>query len=201
MPLKTKIVLSDKELTLIKNDDWILTKQVIIAKIYDMLNQCIEIIDDHMPFKTGVGTDFPTQPPKIYKGENYLGLPYITLDHPRLFNNEDIFAIRTMFWWGNFFSITLHVAGYYKKKFAKKIIGNYVSIPAEVFICIHKEQWHHHFNPGNFIKVPDFSFQQAVVLLEERDFIKLSIKFDLDQFNKMQELLIDGYKKILNIIA
>ena len=49
--------------------------------------------------------------PKIAKGENYLQLPYVLLDYPRCFDKENIFAIRTMFWWGNFFSITLHLSG------------------------------------------------------------------------------------------
>ena len=34
---------------------------------------------------------------------------------PAVFSKENIFAIRTMFWWGNFFSISLHVSGKYFK--------------------------------------------------------------------------------------
>lgn len=201
MPLKTKIVLSDKELVLVKNDDWILTKQVIIQKVYEILNQSIEAIDEGIPFKTGVGTGFPTEPPKISKGENYLGLPYVTLDYPRFFNKEDIFAIRTMFWWGNFFSITFHVAGCYKKIFATRIIANYQEIQADFFLCIHKEQWHHHFEADNFVPVEGLSQQQMEALLAEKDFIKLALKYDLGQFNNMQELLIEAYKKIGKMIA
>lgn len=195
MPLKTKIVLSDKELALVKNDDWILTKQVIIQKVYEILNQSIEAIDEGIPFR------LPTEPPKISKGESYLGLPYVTLDHPRLFNKVDIFAIRTMFWWGNFFSITFHVAGSYKKIFAKRIIANYPEIPADVFLCIHKEQWHHHFKADNYVPVNSLSQQQMEALVTEKDFIKLALKFDLDQFNNIRELLIEGYKKIGKMIA
>ena len=32
--------------------------------------------------------------PKISKGENYKGLPYVMLDYPRCFGKTDIFAIR-----------------------------------------------------------------------------------------------------------
>ena len=65
--------------------------------------------------------------PKISKGENYKGLPWLVLDYPRYFNKEDIFAIRTLFWWGNFFSITLHISGKYKMRYEKKIIDSFES--------------------------------------------------------------------------
>lgn len=200
MPLKTKIVLSDKELALVKNEDWILTKQQVIQKVYEILSQCIREIEE-MPLHTGEATGFPTEPPKISKGENYRGLPYVTLDYPRLFNNENIFAIRTMFWWGKFFSITFHVAGHYKKVFADRIIANYTHLHAGTFLCIHKEQWHHHFEADNYVPVESLSRKQLESVLAEKNFIKIALKYNLDQFNMMQELLIDGYKKIGKMIA
>ena len=57
------------------------------------------------------------QSPKISRGENYNGLPYVMLDYPRCFGKEDVFAMRTMFWWGNFFSITWHLKGKYSKEY------------------------------------------------------------------------------------
>ncbi len=33
------------------------------------------------------------------------------LDYPRAFGRDSIFACRTFFWWGRFFSLTLHLAG------------------------------------------------------------------------------------------
>jgi hypothetical protein len=39
-----------------------------------------------------------------------------------------VFAIRTMFWWGNFFSVTLHMKGNYREHFQEKLIGNYALV-------------------------------------------------------------------------
>ena len=65
---------------------------------------------------------------------------------------KDIFAIRTMFWWGNFFSITLHLSGIYKTMFAQKIIACYELLKeTDFFICVHEEQWQHHFEKDNYI--------------------------------------------------
>src|ERR1035437_2728368 len=48
---------------------------------------------------------------KLFRGENYLYLPYLVLDYPKNFSKESIFSFRTMLWWGNFFSFTLHLQG------------------------------------------------------------------------------------------
>src|SRR4051812_7539492 len=110
----TKITLSDKELSLVKNVEWILTKQMIIQKVYDLFAGGVETIRSAVINSHSLPDNVRLSVPKIYKGENYLQLPYVIMDYPRCFDKEDIFAIRTMFWWGNFFSITLHLSGIYK---------------------------------------------------------------------------------------
>ena len=59
--------------------------------------------------------------PKISKGENYRGLPYVMLDYPRLFGREEVLAIRTFFWWGHGFSVTLHLKGGYRERISAGI--------------------------------------------------------------------------------
>jgi hypothetical protein len=200
MPSQTKIVLSDKELDLVTNTGWILTKQQITGKVYELLNAGITDIDAAIHPERIFDSVIATEPPKISKGENYLGLPYVTLDHPRSFG-KDIFAIRTMFWWGHFFSITLHIAGNYKKDLEERIIAQWDNIPDHFFICIHDEQWHHHFESGNYKPVRDMTQKSIRQLTGRRDFIKLAVKFGLHDFNDMQELLAAGYKQIGKIIG
>ncbi|MEJ7625324.1 MAG: hypothetical protein WKF35_00560 [Ferruginibacter sp.] len=201
MPLETKIVLSDKELALVKEGEWILTKQVIIQKVFEILNQGVKVIDEEILVNTVETPVFKTDYPKIYKGENYLGLPYVTLDYPRSFKKEDIFALRTMFWWSKFFSITFHVGGSFKKWFLTRLKENHQHIPAEFHICIHEEQWHHHFETDNYIPVQGVSLSRLDKILNEKDFIKLSLKYDLKDINDMQHLLSEGYKTIGKMIT
>ncbi|HXL58576.1 MAG TPA: hypothetical protein VN958_20075, partial [Chitinophagaceae bacterium] len=108
------VKLSKTELMLVCDEQFILTKNNIINKVYQLFGA----LSDH--FFIGIkntGNIFPlevlTSYPKIYKGEQYKGLPYVMLDYPRYFVKDDAFAIRCLFWWGNFFSITLHLAGKY----------------------------------------------------------------------------------------
>ena len=110
MNADTKITLSAKELDLVCNIDWILTKQAIIQKVYALFGmeaaKMQQIITAAVPSLAGI---IDLSGPKITKGENYEKLPYVILDCPRVFQKENTLAMRTMFWWGNFFSTTLSI--------------------------------------------------------------------------------------------
>lgn len=201
MPDKTKITLSDIELSLVKNVDWILTKQVIIEKVFAIFAAEIPVINEVFLSKDQIPQDVRSCTPKIFKGENYLQLPYVIMDYPRAFNREDIFACRTMFWWGNFFSINLHLAGKYKIHL-KKAMHNATAINREdIFVGVNENQWQHHFEADNFLPWNNFTEQESAALFEENDFIKLAIKFSLDDWDHVPYLLEQGYKRLTALIA
>ena len=148
---QTKIHLSPYEAGLLSNSEWILTKNTIIKKAKWLLEEVQQNIFDYTRLQS---TIFPkeviTISPKISKGENYKGLPWLMLDYPRYFDKENIFAIRIMFWWGNFFSTTLHLSGHYKQKYHQAIIHSYEDLHKnEFYLCINDEQWDHHFEKEN----------------------------------------------------
>lgn len=196
----TKVTLSDNELSLVKNVEWILTKQDIIQKVYDLFAGCVDrikttVIDtNHLPGHISLSV------PKIYKGENYLRLPYVIMDYPRCFDKEDIFAIRTMFWWGNFFSITLHLSGIYKDFIKRNLYDGDVVYEDGFFIGVNENQWQHHFEEDNFLPLAQLTPQQRIALFEKNNFVKLAIKFSLDKWNQMPALLNEGYKKMAGIL-
>lgn len=198
----TKITLSDKELSLVKDPDWILTKQVIIGKVYALFAECIPGIKEDFKNSRAVLPDpVRTSVPKINKGENYLQLPYVMLDYPRYFSGKDIFAIRTMFWWGNFFSITLHLSGEMKTHFEEVLIKNRTLITDGFFMGVHEDQWQHHFEIDNFLPVQHCTIDQQLYLLKRPGFIKLALKFDLEEWNNMPALLRAGYQKIISVLS
>src|SRR5688572_3269810 len=105
---KTKIALSIKEVEMVNDRDWILTKQRIIHQVYVLFESVVADIDSTvLPGWRSLSKQQESLP-RIFKGENYLGLPYVTLDYPRLFESDNTLTLRTMFWWGNFVSVTLH---------------------------------------------------------------------------------------------
>ena len=139
---------------------------------------------------------------KISKGENYEGLPYLVLDCPRYFKGENIFAIRTMFWWGNFFSITLQLSGVYKNKFEKKFIDAFNVLKKEKFyFCHNAGQWEHHFEKTNYIPVNKLTDERFKKLLRKNSFTKLAQKVPLEKWNEANKILLEHYKKIIKILV
>jgi hypothetical protein len=197
----SKLMLSDEELQLVNNSGWILTKRVIMDKVNHLFG-ALSASQQAVIKKEGNWLPPPVvqSSPKISKGENYLQLPYLLLDYPRCFGTADIFAVRTMFWWGNFFSVTLHVSGSYKQMFGKKIIENLRSPVPDIFICTHEEQWHHHFEADNYVHVQQLSQNELRDIILKKQFVKLAQKFSLQQWREVPLLLNESFKEMIDLL-
>jgi hypothetical protein len=197
-----KLELSAEELQLVTNSEWILTKCSIIEKANKMLGELAEKIKSHIDTCKNRLPDAVLQSsPKIAKGENYLQLPYLILDYPRCFNRETIFAIRTMFWWGNFFSVTLHLSGQYKEQYKNKIVEHLEAIKKQqFFICINEEEWQHHFKKDNYLPAVELTKEEVVALFNKQHFLKIAVAHSLHQWNEMPALLEKSFENVLKII-
>lgn len=194
-----KIRLSPKEMELVTNADWILTKNGILQKARVLLEDlCIrqeEITQQHSHlFPEGV----LAVRAKISRGENYKGLPYLVLDYPRCFEKEDVFAIRTMFWWGHFFSVTLHLSGRFKSLFEFKMLRAFESIARdEFFTGIHSSAWEHDFEDGNYRLLKDMSSSEWKAHITTRSFLKLAKKIPVSEWDKAPSWLTGVYIQII----
>ncbi|MFM6923922.1 MAG: hypothetical protein ACKOU7_00340 [Ferruginibacter sp.] len=197
----SKLTLSDDEQQLVSNTEWILTKRTIMDKAVALLGEVsvgqqavVAAEKDWLPEAVVRST------PKIARGENYLGLPYLILDYPRCFDTDDIFAVRTMFWWGNFFSITLHLSGDYKTMFQQKIIENARSVKQDVFICIHESQWQHHFEADNYSGIKNIPGEELQKMIVKKPFMKLAIKFPVQSWNEIPSMLDGAFTGLLMML-
>lgn len=198
-----KIRLSAKEMELVANADWILTKNGIIDKVKTVLEGLQDKMLEHCRANKNIIHPQITQvPPKISKGENYKGLPYLILDYPRIFEKESTMAIRTMFWWGNFFSITLQLAGNYKKESEERISSAYSILAGNgFFCCINEDEWQHHFDNTNYLPISEITQGQFKAIIEEKSFIKIAKKILLQQWNDAGDILLNDFKLLAEIIS
>mgnify|MGYP007083302683 CR=1 FL=1 len=194
----SKLTLSADEQQLVTNTGWILTKRKITGKVDQLLGH-VSVLQQAMlaKEKNWLPDAVLTSAPKIARGENYLGLPYLLLDYPRCFSGDDIFAVRTMFWWGNFFSITLHLSGKYKAMFQQKIIDHVRTVQEQVFICVHESQWQHHFEADNYRAVQQMAAEDLLQSIREKSFVKLAIPFPLQAWNDIPLLLDKAFAEII----
>jgi hypothetical protein len=193
----TKVTLSDGELAIALNKDFILTKRTVIEKAGLLFNNQIESISKVIATGINNFAELKSVSPKISKGENYNGLPYVMLDYPSVFEKENIFALRTFFLWGNFVSISLHLSGTYKMHFQDSILNNMQG--DDWYICINENEWQHHFEADNY-KLYTALTSIEIEKIRINKFIKIALKYKLHHWNMMQQLLPQGYKKISDLL-
>jgi hypothetical protein len=147
-------------------------------------------------------------PPRISKGENYKGLPWVVLDYPRSFGRRDVFAVRTLFWWGNYFSVTLHLKGVYKDMFLPVIRERIPLLAAAgFFIGVSDDEWRHELGQESYRPLAGAGEQaepgipgdeaeqegprgQAEFGIPDREFLKFSAKCDLKDWNEAARHLL-----------
>jgi hypothetical protein len=190
----TKVTLSDGQLAIATDKNIILTKREVIETAAALFNSLIPIINESFCNTISHIEKLSSAIPKITKGENYNGFPYVILDYPAVFEKENIFALRTMFWWGNFISITLHLSGKYKKSFEKIILKN-LKNKNDFFIAIAESEWQHNFKEDNYKKASAIN-DGEMKIIQQNNFIKVALKYELHHWNMMQSILPEGYKKI-----
>lgn len=199
----TNVKLSKEEMILVNNSQFILTKQIIISKVYALFGQLYEdytLIIKEKEFRPE--NEVLHQPAKIYKGEQYNQLPYVLMDYPRFFNKSEAFAIRTFFWWGNFFSITLHLSGSYFERY-KDVILKFITRKENDawFICVNENEWQHDFGEKNYLPVKNCVNDLVLMeLLMSKSFIKLAAKIELSEWDVVQQFFSENFGILVEML-
>lgn len=194
-----KIQLSADELRLVTDEQFILTKNRVIGKISDFFgllgNYYRMLVADTIP--PGI-----RQHPKISRGENYNGLPYVILDYPNHFTKEDIFAIRTMFLWGNDFSITLHLKGQYKLLFERVLFENTALLGQHGwYMQVSGDEWQHHYADATHQPVAGIAANGLHALRKDMPFMKLVCYFSLQQWEEAEQKFSESFFNITRALG
>jgi hypothetical protein len=193
----SKLQLSHKELEVVQDAQIILTKNSIIHKAINLLQQ----LQQSMQQATVAEADHIfSVPPKISKGEQYIGLPYVILDFPRIASGNNICFIRSMFWWGHYFSSTLHISGTYQK--VDVIKHSYLQLgAADYFVGVNDDPWQHHFEPDNYRKISELSIEEFAVQLQKYPHTKIAAKWPLTEWNIAAIHLLESWKLLCGLIT
>ena len=200
---EAKIRLSPKEQELVTNAEWILTKNAIIKKVIQFFSslqqyQHASILEQSIRLPENMLNSSP----KISKGENYKGLPYVVLDYPRFFDSSGFGAIRTMFWWGNFFSVTLHISGDNKKYYEEKIVSAYELLREnDFFLCINSAEWEHDFSRENYSSLRQISEVGFIESVREKEFLKISAYLSLAEFDSPASFLLKKFNQLTEVLV
>ncbi len=196
---QTKIQLLPGEMELVSSPDIILTKNAILQKIKSFFESLqLKQFDILKDYSSQLPQEILNVPPKISRGENYKGLPWLVLDNPRFFQHNNIYAVRTMFWWGNFFSITLHVSGNNKTEVLKKLLKN-ISLLEEKDFYIYDgaKEWEHDLEPESYKKLSSLNDAELATISSANTFLKLAIKFPIESLEAIEEKLLRNYEVLV----
>lgn len=184
------------EMQLITDAQVLITKNIIIQKVYEIFGKLTEEYKKELSNKMPQVESFIN--PKISRGENYRGLPYVILDFPRQFGKSDVFAIRSFFWWGNFFSITLQLAGQYHQQYASTIQNaiNHKRFQ-EWYIGREENQWEHHFENNNYSSLSEGINYNVAQL----PFLKLAKKIPLTKWDETCDFFTENFSMLAAMLA
>lgn len=194
----SKIRLSPAEAALFCDAETILTKNRILQKTVELLSEVQEELVATAP--SFIRELSPS--PKISKGENYLGLPYVILDYPRIAKDDDLFFIRSMFWWGNFFSSTLQMAGNYKAQFENRLIASAENLASKHYaVGINADPWMHHFGSENYQPLSQHNRETFAAILKRQRHIKIAASWPLSEWDTAAIKLSGSWKFFVSLIT
>jgi hypothetical protein len=171
------------ELNLIQNRIWFELKASAAGKTSAFLEEIDRLIrgKQKMLCLENAGAS------KITKGENLGGFPYFVLDMPKLKDEQSIFTIRIIVWWGNYISVNLLLGELVFDQYRNRIIENIGRIQNhDLFISISENLWQHDvYDDKHYIRSVDITGE---LLLKLRSF-KVCSLLQLNSINIKNNLL------------
>jgi hypothetical protein len=126
----------------------------------------------------------------------------VMLDYPRFFSAEDVMAVRCFFWWGNFFSITLHLKGRYRQMASESILSHHAFLSSRDYsIAVSEDEWHHHFGNDNYRPVNSMDVNEFRLCMTALPYIKIARSFPLSSWENMRQQFGKAYEELGSLIT
>jgi hypothetical protein len=181
----SKLIFSEAELKIAEDPGVILTKNVVIEKVYDQFGELGQILFESF---SPLQSIFPNELkliPKISKGEKYQELPWVMLDYPRCFSESGHFAVRIFFWWGHYYVVMAQFSGKYAEPVLKRLDAgempeNISGYP--VWAGFPSEIWDHRFPQEGLGPVSEMPFGAR------GDILKMAIRIPIANSHHLSEV-------------
>lgn len=188
------IELNTQEIDYLQDRDFLLSKRRITDKLIALLEEVrANLRKEFQAAPLDLEEAMDVKIGKISKGENYRGLPYLVLDFPKLMEQEQILALRTMFWWGHTFSCTLHVQGDIWEKYKENVFAQSHLLEGQaVYVCVHENPWEYHFGSDNYRLWEELVDEKEILL--QKYFLKLSRQCPLDSYPALSHFVLETWR-------
>ncbi|MBC8047336.1 MAG: hypothetical protein H7Y00_11115 [Fimbriimonadaceae bacterium] len=177
-------------------------KRTATEKLYSIFGNLSTALKDtpiHKQFVFPPGTDTTTG--KISKGENHLGYPYVILDFPKLFDKENLFAYRSMFWFGHYFSFSLLIGGDIMKQYTNHFFKNVESLhSSEIFFSIHQDPWGHTVKDPYYVLIDTLKTAQLKQMIFDNNYIKITQRNTLIEPGEIINNGVTNYDRMMRCL-
>jgi len=180
-------MLSEDEIYLLGDADTMLKKRLLTEKIATQLEVIGQKLVENMTELDKLPSDAFDLGPKVSKGENYKGLPYLVLDYPRLYSKEDILAFRVMVWWGKHISAFMHLKGRYLNSvpLSKELFHSRKTL---YYVTGHDE-WEHEKSAEHYTQIDAGSFPPL-----NPTFLKVGHFLEIEHFNHLEAFVLESWR-------
>lgn len=200
----TSYLFSNDELNFISDKAFFEKKAAINNKVIEHLNMLQQRVNILLKANTDwLPENVLHSSPKISRGENYKGFPWLVLDYPRVFSNEEVFAFRTLFWWSHSWVLTFQLSGSFFKQFYSSIRANLNSfMDVSCKIGIGKDPWIHNPEDVMYVDLQKFISAESPFdeVIHDQPFFKLIKKIEFGKSEKLMEEAIAFYSNCLRLI-
>jgi hypothetical protein len=124
------------------------------------------------------------------------------LDHPRFFHAEHVLAMRSFFWWGHFFSVTLHLKGKYVDLYRRTLVAHSGMLAAGGYrISVSEDEWQHDLDSEEYVPLAGMTSDELEKLLVSHPFVKIGKRFSLYDWAEMPVLLRRSQQELGKLIG
>jgi hypothetical protein len=196
-----KIRLSKKEQEMVTDAGLILTKNRILQEWVGFFARWQEEQVPSVQEAPLLIPEWTTSSPKISRGENYRGLPWVVLDYPRAYKAGHFSALRSLFWWGQLGSITLHVSGPFKNALEARLLESRpLAAEAGWRICVSQDEWQHHDGEDNYRPAATLGQEEWTDLIRSKSFCKLACFFKLEDWEELPQRWSAQWTAMLKLV-
>jgi hypothetical protein len=135
---------------------------------------------------------------KITRGERYKQMPYIVLDYPQIKGPDFNIVLRTMFWWGHYFTCSLIVK---TSLLDLEKTGKSIRKLKKTKILVGSNLWEQELEMDDYRKTSDLNKKQMTKLLEAANYLKLSRKISLRHYTSLTEHATEIYSELAKALS
>ena len=182
------IAFSPEELSVIQDTRFFHIKATVTPKIKNILHRLRDLYQEELSrANLLIPNGVDTQSGQFVKGEHLLDFPYLYLDFPKLFTQQEKFSFRTLFWWGHYWVFAWILEGRYIENYKKNIIDGYERL-SDQGLCLLMTDTPWEWRKGNdfVLEIRKDNRKKVADSLETRPFLKIHRYMDFGAPGKVK---------------